>query len=175
MEYQLPPIKHNRKGFDALTSFYADTEGCFFEKIRIDMKKTTWFDADMCAAFGAILHKLGENLNTIVLLNINPKVETSLSKNNFLSHYGRAQLPDIWETAISYRRFSTGDVHRFVDYVEHELLHHDEIPTMSDMLLQKFSESIFEIFSNAAQHSDSVQGIFSCGQFFPDAGESISR
>ena len=34
-------------------------------------------------------------------------------------------------------------------------------------LRKKFRESVFEIFSNAVIHSETKEGIFDCGQFFP--------
>lgn len=38
---------------------------------------------------------------------------------------------------------------------------------MSQGLLKRFRESIFEVFSNSVLHSGTTLGIFSCGQFFP--------
>ena len=131
------------------------------------MQATRWFDADMCAAFGAILYSLGKRLNEINLIHIFPSVGEILSKNGFLSHYGREKIPDRWGTTITYQRFDVADDHYFANYIEDELIHRSEIPKMSSVLLKKFRESIFEIFSNAVSHSRSELGIFSCGQFFP--------
>ena len=39
---------------------------------------------------------------------------------------------------------------------------------MSSRLKKKFFQSLFEIFQNAAIHSQSKSGIFTCGQFFPN-------
>ena len=121
----------------------------------------------MCAAFGAVLYQLGENLNTIRLNNVHSSVENILSKNGFLSHYSREKRPDHWGTTILYQRFDVKDDRYFADYIEHELIHRSEMPVMSSGLLKKFRESIFEIFSNAVLHSRTELGIFSCGQFFP--------
>jgi hypothetical protein len=38
---------------------------------------------------------------------------------------------------------------------------------MSDKLQKRFLESIFEIFTNAVIHSETEEGIFTCGQYFP--------
>lgn len=162
-----PEIRHNQNGFEALVCLEAETKDCFLEDINIDMGATQWFDADMCAVLGAILYRRGENLNTVKLTNIRTDVEKILSKNGFLSHYGRAKIPDRWGTTIPYRRFDVKDDRYFADYIEHELIHRSEMPTMSPGLLKKFHESIFEIFSNAVLHSRTQLGIFSCGQFFP--------
>lgn len=98
MKLPLPEIRHDRTGFQALIRLYADTKSCYFDEIDIDMKTATWFDADMCAAFGAVLYRLGNQGNTIRIINIRPNVERILSKNGFLSHYGREKIPDRWNT-----------------------------------------------------------------------------
>ena len=109
MRFALPSIRHDSKGFAALANLHAQTEHCFVDDIEIDMRSTNWFDADMCAAFGAILYRLGDNLNTVSLTNISSKVENILSKNGFLSHYGRQKMPDRWGTTIAYQRFDIED------------------------------------------------------------------
>lgn len=167
MNSSLPEIHHDQAGFEALIRLYAQTKDCVIDDITIDMRATTWFDADMCAAFGAILYRLGEQANTVKLLNIHPQVENILSKNGFLSHYGRTRIPDHWGTTIPYHRFDVKDDRYFADYIETELMRRSEMPNMSPGLLKKFRESVFEIFSNAVLHSRTLQGIFSCGQFFP--------
>ncbi len=167
MKFSLPLIRHNFAGFNVLASLYEQTKEDSFDDIEIDMQATKWFDADMCAAFGAILHSLRTRLNEVDLIHIPSSVEEILSKNGFLSHYGRAKIPDRWGTTITYQRFDTEDDHYFARYIEDELIHRSEVPEMSLGLLKKFRESIFEIFSNAVSHSRTKLGIFSCGQFFP--------
>ena len=168
MRFSLPVINHDYESFEALASLHEQTEKHVFDNIEIDMQKTRWFDADMCAAFGAILHSLRTRLNDVNLIHIPPAVEAILSKNGFLSHYGRVKIPDQWGTTITYRRFDVDDDHYFAGYIESELIYRSEIPEMSPALLKKFRESIFEIFSNAVLHSSTDLGIFSCGQFFPN-------
>lgn len=167
MKLTLPDIRHDQSGFQTMVRLSAETKDCLFEEVEIDMASVAWFDADMCAAFGAILYSLGENLNTVSLANIRSVVEKILSKNGFLSHYGREKMPDCWGTTIPYQRFDVKDDRYFAEYIENELIHRAEMPDMSVGLLKKFRESIFEIFSNAVLHSRTKLGIFSCGQFFP--------
>jgi len=163
----LSDIRHNQYGFKALVNMISKTDDCFGDDIYIDMGKTSWFDADMCAAFGAILYQLGKKLNTIRLTNIQTDVKIILSKNGFLSHYGQEKIPDCWGTTIPYQRFDVKEDRYFANYIENKLIRRHEIPTMSQGLLKRFRESIFEIFSNAVLHSHTKMGIFSCGQFFP--------
>lgn len=167
MKIVLPEIRHDEAGFNALVRLYEQSSDCAFDNIEIDLGATSWFDADMCAVLGAILYRLGQNLNTVSLTNMRPGVEHILSKNGFLSHYGREKIQDLWGTTISYHRFDVKDDRYFADYIENELIRRSEIPDMSPGLLKKFRESIFEIFSNAVLHSRTTLGIFSCGQFFP--------
>ena len=47
------------------------------------MKETHWFDADMCAVFGAILYSLEKRLNTVSLIHISSSIEEILSKKRF--------------------------------------------------------------------------------------------
>lgn len=167
MNLSLPAIYHDQKGFEALIEFDAQTKDCILKNITVDMSATSWFDADMCAAFGALLYRLGNRLNTVRLTDIQTSVEKILSKNGFLSHYGREKIPDRWGTTIPYQRFDVKDDRYFAGYIESELVRRSEVPAMSPGLLKKFRESIFEIFSNAVLHSQTELGVFGCGQFFP--------
>jgi hypothetical protein len=163
----LHQVRHDQTGFEALVQVHAQTKDCRLTRIVIDMAATDWLDADMCAAFGAILSLLGSRLNTIELANIPQGLEKILSKNGFLSNYGRANLPDTWGTTIPYQRFNVKDDRYFAEYIEREFVNRPEMPRMSHGLIKKFRESVYEIFSNAVLHSGTKLGIFSCGQFFP--------
>ena len=167
MRATLPEIRHSYSGFEALAQLYEETKECFLDQIQIDMKRVTWLDADMCAALGAILYRLGDNLNSITLTDVPGDVERILSKNGFLSNYGRERIPDTWGTTIPYRRFNAKDDRYFAAYVEEEFIHRSEMPSMSSGLVKKLRESVFEIFGNAVIHSRTKLGIFSCGQYFP--------
>jgi hypothetical protein len=167
VKIQLPQIRHEQIGFEALVQLYGQTKDCRLDRVEINMAATDWLDADMCAPFGAILSRLGSNLNTIELINIPSQVERILSKNGFLSNYGRAKLPDTWGTTIPYQRFDVKDDRYFAGYIEGEFVHRPEMPKMSAGLIKKFRESVFEIFHNAVYHSRTRLGIFSCGHYFP--------
>jgi len=167
VEISLPEIRHDKSGFEALVRLYKQTKDIWFDDINIDMSATSWFDADMCAPFGALLYSISENINKVNLLNIKGTIAAILSKNGFMSSYGGEKIPDRWGTTIPYKRFDAKDDRYFASYIETELMERSEIPSMSLGLLKKFRESIFEIFSNAVLHSQTKMGIFSCGQFFP--------
>lgn len=168
MKISLPSeVRHDRTGFEGLVQFFARTKDSSFDKVEIDMVKASWFDGDMCAPFGALLYRLGSNLNNVILSNIPSHVERILSKNGFLSSYGRVKIPDTYGTTIPYQRFDLKDDRFFASYIEQEFVQRPEMPKMSKRLIKKFRESVFEIFSNSVLHSRTELGIFSCGQYFP--------
>ena len=185
MKFSLPEIRHSLSGFEELVRLNAEVDKQRFSRIEIDMMRTSWFDADMCAPFGAILYYIGHNMNTVHLTNLPSSVEKILSKNGFLSHYGRMPIRDTYGTTIPYQRFDVKDDRFFANYVESKFVRRSEIPRMTQGLVKRFRESVFEIFSNAVIHSQTRLGIFSCGQFFPrrhrldfsvaDLGISIRR
>jgi hypothetical protein len=162
----LQEIRTDFNGFARLTQLAAKTDHCVFQGVKIDMARTSWLDANMCAPFGAILYKAARRSNTITLSGMSPGIETILRKNGFLSNYGREKIPDTHGTTIEYRRFDPKDDRDFAAYVASRMVGKG-IPTMSPALRKKFLESLFEIFSNAATHSETKYGIFACGQFFP--------
>jgi len=168
MRFALPEIRHNLSGFEALVRLHADIREQRFSTIEIDMTNASWFDADMCAPFGALLYRIGHNVNTVSLTNLKPGVEKILSKNGFLSHYGRVPIRDTYGTTIPYQRFDVKDDRFFASYVESKFVRRSELPRMTPGLVKRFRESVFEIFSNAVIHSQTKLGIFSCGQFFPN-------
>ena len=159
-------INSDNGGFAQLIRLHHQTQHLFADELTLDMENVSWFSADMCAAFGAILYRISSNLNTIELVNLKPGIETILSKNGFLSNYGRAKSPDTYGTTIEYQRFETKDDRYFGVYIE-ESLGTKQLPAMSVALWKKFRESIFEIFGNAVTHSETYLGIFACGQYYP--------
>lgn len=133
------------------------------------MTGANWFDANMCAPFGAVLYKTSRSLNTVNLVNLTSDVKSILSKNGFLMNYGVAKKRDTYGTTIEYKRFEPKDERYFAAYIEQHLVGKG-MPKMSLGLQKKFRESIFEILSNAVLHAETKLGIFACGQFFPKSG-----
>ena len=167
MRVRFANIDHDMAGFLRLTRLVKITESLQSEKIEISLDTTTWIEADMCAVLGAVLHRLRERGNSIALVDMRPEVKSALGKNSFLSYYGNYRESDINGTTIAYRRFDIDAERSFSAYIDNEVLNRTELPIMSRQLQKKFSESIFEMFNNAVQHSKSELGVFSCGQFFP--------
>lgn len=137
------------------------------EKIEIEMPR--WFDANMCAPFGAILSIPHGRKIPIVLHMQNNQVQTILQKNKFLPKFGFDAPPKIDNhgSTIEYFQFEVDEHRNFKSYVEAHFGNNVHgLPKMSEGLIKKFRESLHEIFGNACHHS-STDEIFACGQHFP--------
>lgn len=136
------------------------------EKLEIDMPH--WFDANMCAPFGAILSFLS-NKNVAITLNCTDSLMEILQKNKFLHKVGFNSPPkrDNYGSTIEYFQFDVNDDNKFKEYVKTHFGNNIHgIPRMSKELLRKFRESLYEIFGNSVFHSG-TDHIFACGQHFP--------
>jgi len=162
----LPEIRSGFDGFSALIEIAHQTESLSYTNVVMNLASTSWFDANMCAPFGAILYRLSRRLNLVRFENVPYLLESLLQKNGFLSFYGAPKKSDYYGTTIQYNRFETKDDRFFGAYIEQHFKD-KAIPRMSDALRKKFWESIFELFNNAVTHSESKMGIFTCGQYFP--------
>jgi hypothetical protein len=137
---------------------------------RYGINISNWIDANMCAPLGAILYRKKTEEIPIQILGISSYVKSILQKNHFLSQFGESEKPDSYGTTIEYRRFDLFNkvYEQFRKYVIRYFKHRSfGLPEMTPALLKRFRESLFEVFSNAIEHSYTQEGIFTCGQFFP--------
>lgn len=169
MRVALGRVQTDFDGFSKLILLYHQAQACTENTYEIDMSSVAWFDANMCALLGAALFEYGEK-HRIKLTSINKALHSLLQRNGFLANFGFSggKIPDAKGTTIEYQRFEKTDSAAFKNYVERHFVGKG-IPDMSAALLKKFRESIAELFENAVEHSNSVKGIFACGQFFPNA------
>ncbi|MDD2906849.1 MAG: ATP-binding protein [Sulfurimonas sp.] len=162
---KLSNIHNDLDGYNKLIRFYEEHKDDIFENIEIEL--TTWFDANLSAVLGAILDTIkNDGLNGIKFINIQNNIQTILQKNGFLSFYGYDKIHDTFNTTLQYKKLKPTDSRYFNQYLEDDLLNRKEFPNMSDVVHERISESIQEMFVNARMHSES-EFIYTCGQFFP--------
>ncbi|MDP4266301.1 MAG: ATP-binding protein [Bacteroidota bacterium] len=162
---RLISINNDCDGYQQLIDFYNEHKDKFFEDIPLEL--TYWFSANMCSALGGILDLLMNNLNDIKFDKISSGIERILLKNDFLSYYGFQSLYDDYHTTIRYMKLKPGDGKYFNHYIYQEVLSRNELPQMSQLVKEKMTEAIYEIFVNAQIHSES-NFIYTCGQFYPN-------
>ncbi len=166
IEIPFSEVRSDFQGFTTLVNLAERLNSLEYSSVVLNMLSADWVDANMCAPLGAILYKASRNLNMVRFENMSQGVQRIFQKNGFLSYYGHAKKADTYGTTIQYQRFETKDDRFFGAYIEQHFKN-KAIPDMSESLRKKFWESIFELFSNAVIHSETEQGIFTCGQNFP--------
>lgn len=160
-------INNNYDSFNYLINFYHRNRNHLFKKIQISFSKVSWIAANTCSMIGAIFQKLLNSFNTIELLHMDAKVKDILARNGFLAFLGHERINDIKGTTIKFLKLSPKDSRFFSNYIRDDLLSKEAMPDMSFRLKKKVTEGIYEIFINAAMHSETKE-IFTCGQFFPN-------
>jgi hypothetical protein len=166
MIHYLPTIYSNQKGYECLAELAKATVKLRADRLELDFSHVGFFDANMAAPLGAVLARVADRFNAIEIVNIPELIERVLRKNGFLIQHRYQPLEDANRTTIPFRRLQRTDEGLFEDYLQRHL-RGKGIPRMSEGLGKVFKQKIFEVFQNAVIHSESEQGIFVCGQFFP--------
>lgn len=159
-------IESNSDGFNRIAEIAAKTKGAWLKEIELDFSPCKFFDANMTAPLYAVIARLRDELNDVSVVNMPEKIIGILRKNSFLNVFNVPSLTDTNQTTLPFKIFKLGAGEQFNDYLD-IYMKGKGIPDMSVALTRRFRQSLFEIFFNAAIHSDSAQGIFVCGQFYP--------
>ena len=159
-------LMSDEQGYNFFVSFYNRVAKLEHTEVILDFSDNWWFEANLCAALGAILSNVQENLNEIKFQNLNSKLEDILTRNHFLSYFMNLYLPDKNRTTIKFRKFKVTEEKQFKDYLDEELLSQPDLPNMSPLLKNKINKSIFEIYNNAYIHGK-CSHVYTCGQYYP--------
>jgi hypothetical protein len=156
-------------GFARLALLAAQLEDAGLDEAVVDMREVTWFDANMCAPLGSLLHRAIKRGTNIKLANLRTEphhdVRGIFLRNGFLARFGQAREPDTYGTTVEYQRFDVGDERAFAEYAD-SVLKSRHVPTMTTALRKWMMESVCEIFGNAVVHSRTRYGIHACGQYY---------
>ena len=166
MNVCLGKIRNDAPGYQQLISLYHDAHSSSEQTVLVDFSKTSWFDANICAPLGALLHRLRTEGKEIKIGSLPNSVKEIFSKNAFLKDFGMNVETDVNRTTMRYSRFEPADEKSFPSYIETHFKGKG-IPRMTAALTARFREGILELFSNAVLHSETKHGIFVCGQYFP--------
>lgn len=160
-------IKSDFRGYNYLSNLNHQLESSLFEQINLDFSDNRWFEANLCAVLGAILHEAKKNLNDISLVEMAGPQMDIFSRNHFLASFGGHKISDILDTTIKYRRNKLSDDKLIKEFLMSELINKPDFPKLSDAAKKEIIRSIFEIYSNAILHGECTD-VFSCGQFYPN-------
>lgn len=168
MEYKLPSrLKSDYDGYSCFVDFYEITRNLKNTHVVLDFNHGSWFEANLCAAIGAVLYNLIGNNNTYEFRNLSNLVQSILEKNLFLLNFQGGHSEDKYSTTIKFRKFNINAESDFVQYLDRELLSQPDLPNMTPLLKTKINRSIFEIYSNAYIHGG-CNSVYTCGQYYPN-------
>ncbi|MBY0486129.1 MAG: STAS domain-containing protein [Flavobacteriaceae bacterium] len=159
-------LRSEYEGYDFLVGLMQTSKEVKGQEILVDLSNVSFIDANLCALIGAIFELLESNSNELRIVNINPKVETILRKNEFLLRFGFDKIADNYNTALMYWKFTPKDDISFSAYIQNQLLNKPGFPSHSVKLGKAITRNIFEIYENARTHGQ-CDFIHTCGQFFP--------
>jgi hypothetical protein len=165
-------VKSNFKGYNNFIQFASLLKNSEDIEIKISLKHSEIFEANLVAILGAVIDSAAENQKKIEYVDIPVHIRELFTSNNFLKSTSQELLGRHRGTVISFMKFTQYKDIEFMDYVKNELLSKPDFPKHSKMLGKKINESIFELFENARTHGH-CNNIFTCGQIIQEEG--ISR
>lgn len=136
----------------------------------LDMSRLTWFEGNLCACLGGLLiYFKSQSLGISTKLSENDSAVRSLfKKNGFLALFGQDRIVDTHSTTIEFKKHKINGLNDFQTYIGKSFSPGSKgLPDMTPRLLKDFRSSLYEIYLNAAEHAETQQDVFSCGQFFP--------
>lgn len=166
MRLSIGTVRSDYAGFNNIAKIADQSRDLIFDSVELDFSSCSFFEANLAAPLYAIISRIREELNDVSLTNLKPTLETILRKNHFLTKFQSPSLIDTNHTTVPFKIFKLQAGEQFFEYLE-SYMHGKGIPNMSEGLTKRFRQSLFEIFQNAAIHSKSSSGVFTCGQFFP--------
>ena len=166
MKLNIGTVRSDCAGFNSIAHIAEQSHEAFSDSVEVDFSSCDFFEANMVAPLYVVVARLRDELNDVSLINLKPALETILRKNHFLTRFQKTVLIDANQTTVPFKIFKLQAGEQFFEYLE-SCMYGKGIPAMSATLTKRFQQSLFEIFQNAAIHSKSESGIFTCGQFFP--------
>ena len=153
-------------GYNNLLTFYRELEFLENSCVILDMRNTYWFEANLCAALGAMIEFLENRRNSVKIINVKAPKDI-LTRNGFLKRYGFEFFGHTYNTEIEYRTFKESEGKKFSVYVDKEVLNNEDFPKVSPLLNKKINQSICELFENARTHG-LCENMHTCGQYYPN-------
>ena len=164
----LGSVQDSPAGYQEIGRLHANLSSVSGEHVEV-LLDGEFFAANMSGLLGAVLALCAER-NQVHIHVVDYRVQGVLRRNGFLSRFGKPPLPDRYNSAIEYQVFDIGDRQAFSDYVDYGVLDRGELPTMSRKVKSRILRSVYEIYENALDHSESPS-LFACGQYFWRKGQ----
>lgn len=166
----IPTLNDHRPDFDYLFSLskkYRDYSG----HILFTFDHCSFIRHNAVAVLGGLVTYIKKNGGRVDLNipSMKGNVHINLAQNGFLSFCGYDE-PKWQGNAVSIQHFEETDRDAIIHYLNEEWLLRSWL-SISPRLLDEIVGAVWEIFTNAFEHSDTQHGIFTCGQKYPILNE----
>ncbi len=169
---QIPTLNDTPEDFQQLFEMSNQVNG-LFEDVRFDFSNCKFLRSNAVAFLGG-LARLIESLGGSVIFDWDTlrsnSVRANLCQNGFAGNFG--YNAKAWSGhSIPYREEMEPDMNEIMDYLTFSWI--GKWVNVTDRLRDAISGRMWEIYSNAFEHSDTEVGVFTCGQHFRHRNDLI--
>ena len=163
-EFNVPAtVISDQAGYEFLCHLSLKSYPAINNDVIFDFSGNTYFEANLCSPFGALLEGLREKQNKIHFNGLSTSVENEFRKNGFYKLVNAGFVNDnSLITIMDFKKFTLHDTNSFQDYINIQLLAQKDFPHLSELLKKKINKSILEIFNNAHSHGK-CEFVYTCG------------
>ena len=170
--FKIPTLNLGQKYFYTLGILYNSICDSPLDNIAFDFKECKFINPIFLSYIGGIKEyfKAKGKRIFICIPDENKKVGEYLISSGFRRYFD-SSVDDkpLSPCAIPFSRMDTLDEPSVIQYIDSII---DLAPIrLSDTAKQQIFQNIFEIFANATEHSEQVNGVYSCGHWLPKQKE----
>ena len=167
-EIKIGKIGTNRKSFEYLSKIAEDIKNDNPSKIKIDFSDCSFFEANMASPLYSVLSTYSKK-GAISCINIRESIRKVFMCNHFSEQLGLNDVMNETTTMLPFRIFDLCEesAAEFFVYLQSYFCGKG-LPKMTEILTKKIHQSVLELLINALSHSFSENGVFTCGQYYPN-------
>jgi hypothetical protein len=169
---RIPTLNDKPEDFNRLFDLLAPIDGLIAHgsppRVVVEFAGCEFLQQNAVILLGGMARAVANRGGSVQFLTntMTAAVRENLRKNGFLSVFGGERMPRAKGNAIPYREHGKADKEDVMDYLRREWLGRGWI-SISDQLRDAIIGDVWEIYTNASEHSESPIGVISCGQFYP--------
>lgn len=163
---QIPTLNDGPQDFTRLFGIWNEVND-YFEDIRFDFSRCGFLRPNAVAFLGGLARLVESRMGSVTFdwsTLHHGAVMTNLCQNGFAGTF--AYPSSRWDgNSIPYREDKTLDMNGIMDYLTYNWIGKGWVH-VSDRLRDAIAGRMWEIYSNAFEHSGTEVGVFSCGQHY---------
>lgn len=163
---QIPTLNDSPQDFARLFGIWNEAN-VYFEDIRFDFSQCRFLRPNAVAFLGGLARLVNSRFGSVAFdwnTLHNGAVMTNLCQNGFAGTF--AYPSSGWDgNSIPYREDNNLDMNGIMDYLTYNWIGKGWVH-VSDRLRDAIAGRMWEIYSNAFEHSGTEVGVFSCGQHY---------